>query len=221
MFNVVNIGFGVRTSFPETPMLRSGKNTAPGHPENLMTRVLIVDGEEAVRRDLITFFAGPRYEVLEASSAGEASRLLASGAVDVVLSPSQLPEGDAVEAFTAASDANPALSVVLIAGALDMPFDSDGPPVGFDCLTRPLHPEPVRGAIDRAAERGRLRRENDSLKEEVRELRDELERSDRAGDGARRSRPGRPRSRVPAAKCARRTSSCPARPRPAARSGVS
>jgi DNA-binding NtrC family response regulator len=183
MFNVANNGFGGGPSFPEIPMLRPGKNAAPGHPENPMTRVLIVDGEETVRRNLITFFAGPRYEVLEASSAGEASRLLASGEVDVVLSPSRLPEGDAVEAFTPASDADPALSVVLIAGALDAPFGSDAAPVGFDCLTKPLHPEPVRGAIDRAAERGRLRRENGSLKEEVRELRDELERADRGRDG--------------------------------------
>jgi len=136
-----------------------------------MIRVLIVNGDEAVRRDLTEFLDESRYEVLAASSATEAAPRLGSGGIDVVLAAARLPEGDAVAAFEPARHENPALSVVVIAGALDEPFASNAPPPGFDLLTKPLHPESVRGTIDRAAERGRLERENESLREELRELR--------------------------------------------------
>ena len=136
-----------------------------------MTRVLIVNGDEAVRRRLAEFLDESRYEVLAASSATEAACCLDSGGVDVVLAAARLPEGDAVAAFAPARHENPALSIVVIAGALDAPFYSDAPPAGFDLLTKPLHPESVRRAIDRAAERGRLERENESLRDELRELR--------------------------------------------------
>lgn len=149
-----------------------------------MTRVLIVNGDEAARRDLAAFLASPRFDVAAVSNASEAARELASREFDVVLAPARLPEGDAFAALTAAAGENPLPAVLVIAGALDAPFGSEAPPAGFELLTKPLRPEPVRAAIDRAAERGRLRRENASLRDELRELRNMLGRGEPAsGDG--------------------------------------
>ena len=146
-----------------------------------MTRVLIVNGDEAVRRDLAEFLASPQFEVLEVSSASEATRELASRDFDVVLATARRTEGNALAAFRAARLENPAMTVLVIAGELDSPFGSEAPPPGFELLTKPLHPEPVRAAVDRAAERGRLRRENALLRGELRELRGALGQSNPAG----------------------------------------
>jgi DNA-binding NtrC family response regulator len=144
-----------------------------------MTRVLMMNVDEAVRRDLLAFLPLPRYEVVEASSAGEAMRRLESRDIEVVVAPARLPEGDAVEALAPARDADPALSVVVISGALDAPFASQMPPAGFDVVAKPLRHESLRSAVDRAAESGRLRRENESLKDQLREL----QATDTGGDG--------------------------------------
>lgn len=181
MFDMAQNRFGVSASFPENPMLRAGGMLAPTSLEYPMTRVLIVNGDEGVRRDLAEFLASPRFEVVESSNASEAKHELASREFDVVLSTIPLTEGDAVATFTAARTGNPALSVLVIAGALDSPFGSKAPPPGFELLTKPLHPEPVRTAVDRAAERGRLQRENASLRDELRELRGALGDSNPAG----------------------------------------
>jgi DNA-binding NtrC family response regulator len=132
---------------------------------------------------LAEFLDESRYEVLVASSATEAAGRLGCGAIDVVLAAARLPEGDAVAAFAPAHKENPALSVVVIAGVLDAPFASDAPPAGFDLLTKPLQPESVRSTIDRAAERGRLERENESLREELREFREGGEKGNGNGGG--------------------------------------
>jgi len=135
-----------------------------------MTRVLIMNGDDAARRDLIASLPVPKYEVVEASNAGDAMRRLESRDIEVVVAPALLPEGDAVAALAPARDANPALSVVVIAGALDAPFASQAPPVGVQVVAKPLRHESLRSAIDRAAESARLRRENESLKSQLREL---------------------------------------------------
>lgn len=170
-------------------MFSSRELAAPSRRENPMTRVLIVDGTEAVRRDLISFLASPRYEVLEASSAAEALRVLASNPVDVVVAAARLPEGGAAESLAVAREDNPALSVVVVAGPLEATA-----PEGVDLLTKPLHPELVRTAVDRAAERGRLRRENASLKHELNEIRSALGRVTAAGDNGNGHADGPPAS---------------------------
>ncbi|HYX20736.1 MAG TPA: helix-turn-helix domain-containing protein [Thermoanaerobaculia bacterium] len=148
-----------------------------------MTRVLIVNGDEAVRRDLAAFLvSSPRFEVVEASNASEAARELASSEFDVVLAPARLPEGEDLATLMAARGENPAPAVLVIAGALDAPFGSEAPPGGIELLTKPLRRETVRTAVDRAAERGRLRRENASLKHELNEIRSALGRVKAAGD---------------------------------------
>ncbi len=181
VFDVAHNRLGDNFSFPENPMLRAGGIAAPTFLEYPMTRVLIVNDDATARRDLAAFLASPRFEVVESSSASEATHELASREFDVVLSASPLTEGDAVATFTAARSGNPALSVLLIAGTLDSPFGAKAPPPGFELLTKPLHPEPVRTAVDRAAERGRLQRENASLKDELRELRGALGEPNPAG----------------------------------------
>ena len=169
-------------------MLRRGE-TAPTNPEYPMTHVLIVSGDDAARRVLIDSLSLPRYEVQESASAAEALRRLESGPIDVVVTAARLPEGDAVAALASARDANPALSVVVVASGA--PSGSPVPPVGVDLLTKPLRPEAVRAAVDRAAEQGRLRRENQSLKAQIRALQSDAA-GGNGGGGGDASRPVSP-----------------------------
>lgn len=78
---------GESASAPETSVLRTGKSGLPSSPENPMTRVLIVNGDPAVRRDLAEFLNESRCEVVETESATEAIDLLGSRPFDVVFAP--------------------------------------------------------------------------------------------------------------------------------------
>ncbi len=166
-------------------MLPAEAEPAPA-PENPMARVLIVDGDKAVRRVLLESLDADLHEIIEAPSLAEAARMLTSREIDVVLAEARTSGGYAALA-SAARHADPALSVVLVAAS---PNDAaalvEGEPGSLEIVPRPFAGEALRAAVARGAERCRIRRENETLKRQLRELREALDQTvpSRNGGGA-------------------------------------
>ena len=138
-----------------------------------MTRVLVVCAENAVRRRIVSILGEGRFDVTEAVSVSEARRAVASRAYEVVVTGKKLPDGDGMAVLWTARRADPSLPVVFVGARASAPAAGGALEAGaFDMLTPPLEPERIRSAVARAAERFRLRRENEALRFEVRRLAD-------------------------------------------------
>ncbi len=136
-----------------------------------LSRILIVDDEPAVRRLLQSILEDPRREIEEANGVGQARKVLASGEVDVVVTDQQMPDGTGLDVLTAARECDPTIPVVFLTGVGTIQLAVDAMKAGaFDFLTKPFQADQVLAVVDRAAERARLLRENESLKGQVRRL---------------------------------------------------
>jgi len=81
-----------------------------------LTRVLVVDDEDYVRESLQEMLAGEGFEVLSASDAGEAARVLGEERVDVVVSDLRMPSGDGLELLAATRQREVPVPVIVVTG---------------------------------------------------------------------------------------------------------
>jgi DNA-binding NtrC family response regulator len=133
-----------------------------------MGRILIVDDEPHTRRVLALNLRRDNHEVAECAGVGEARKRLLADHFDVVLTDQKMPDGNGLEVLTAALEADPRVSVVVITAFATIELAVESMRQGaFDFITKPFQPEVVRAAVSRACERTRLQRENDLLKETV------------------------------------------------------
>ncbi len=122
--------------------------------------VLVVDDEESIRSTLIDFFETVGYVARGAASAGEARRLAAEDAPDVVLLDLRLPDADGVVTLDALRADDPEVAVILLTGFADVRTAVRAMQHGAsDVLEKPVDLEALLTAVQRAAERGRLRQE--------------------------------------------------------------
>ena len=137
----------------------------------MMTRILIVDDEPAVRRLLQSILEDPTREILEANGVGQARKALASLAVDVVVTDQQMPDGTGLDVLDTARESDPAIPVIFLTGVATIQLAVDAMKAGaFDFLSKPFLPEQALAVVGRAAERSSLFRQNESLKGQVRRL---------------------------------------------------
>ncbi len=136
-----------------------------------MARVLIIDDEEGMRRILRSLLESDGHACTLAATVQQATATLQREVFDVVLTDFKLPDGTGTDVVTVAADADPTLPVVFLSAyaTVDLAVSvmRDG---AFDFLTKPFDPENVRSVIRRAAERVTLRRENELLREKIRQL---------------------------------------------------
>jgi DNA-binding NtrC family response regulator len=134
-----------------------------------MTRVLVVHEENAVRRQLVSILGGGRFAVTEADNVSQAQRAVASRDYEVVVTGKKLQDGDGMAVLWSARKSDPSLPVVFVGANASSPAAGDALRAGaFDTLAPPLLPDRIRVTVARAAERFRLRRENEALRSEVR-----------------------------------------------------
>src|ERR1022692_3045623 len=133
-----------------------------------MGRILIVDDEPHTRRVLALNLQQDGHEVSECAGVQAARKVLIVNDFDVVLTDQKMPDGDGLQVLSAAIEADPALSVVLITAFATVDLAVESMRQGaFDFITKPFQPEVVRAVVSRACERTRLRRENVLLKDTV------------------------------------------------------
>ena len=133
-----------------------------------MGRILIVDDEPHTRRVLAVNLRQDQHEVAECAGVQAARKALMAEDFDVVLTDQKMPDGDGLQVLSAAIEADPAVSVVVITAFATVDLAVESMRQGaFDFITKPFQPEVVRAAVSRACESTRLRRENVLLKDTV------------------------------------------------------
>jgi DNA-binding NtrC family response regulator len=136
-----------------------------------MTRVLVVHEANAVRRQIVSVLGEGRFAVTEADGLSEARRAVASRAYEVVVTGKRLRDGDGMAVLWTAHETDPSLPVVFVGANAGAPAAGDALEAGaFDTLAPPLQAARIRSTVARAAERYRLRRENEALRFEMRRV---------------------------------------------------
>ena len=133
-----------------------------------MARILIVDDEAGMRRILASNLRQDRHEITEASGVVEAKRILTTSDFDVVFTDQKMPDGEGLTVLHTVREEDPSISVVFLTAVASIELAVESMRHGaFDFLGKPFQPEVVRATALRAAERTRILRENEMLKDAV------------------------------------------------------
>ena len=125
-----------------------------------MTSVLVVDDDQTIRETLSDFFASLGYTARSARSATEGRQAAAEHAPDVVLVDLRLPDASGLTLLEALRADDPELGVIMLTGHADVPSAVRAMQQGaLDFLEKPVDLDALGGAVSRAAELVRLRRE--------------------------------------------------------------
>ena len=122
--------------------------------------ILVIDDDETIRATLVEFFETFGYTARAAATATEGRQLAADHAPDVVLLDLRLPDADGVRALDAMRADDPELAVIVLTGFADVRTAVQAMQHGAsDLLEKPIDLETLAAAVQRAAERGRLKQE--------------------------------------------------------------
>ena len=136
-----------------------------------MGKILVVDDEPHLRRILASNLKQESHEIVEAAGVGEARRALAEDGFDAVITDQKMGDGVGLDVLSAAREADPALSVVLLTAFATIELAVESMRRGaFDFITKPFVSEVLLACIQRAVEHTRLLRENYRLRDAVARL---------------------------------------------------
>ena len=127
-------------------------------------RVLVVDDEPSVLLETAASLKR-QYDVLTASRAEDAERMVGEQRVDLVLTDLRLPGKDGIALLTALKTARPDLPVVLMSGHGSIEEAVKAIRLGaVDFVEKPFGPERLQVTVERALELKALQRENEQLR---------------------------------------------------------
>ncbi len=125
-----------------------------------MTKVLIIDDEEAIRFVFQRFLSDAGYDVSLAAHENDARRILSSQEFDVAVVDRILPGGESgLEILKEIQMSQPSCEVIMMSG---MPLNQDSPEsIGgnsVEYLTKPLRKADIVQAVKNAAEKSKLKK---------------------------------------------------------------
>jgi two-component system chemotaxis response regulator CheY len=113
-----------------------------------VTRILVVDDEEADRFVLRTILERSGHEVLEASDGAEALEKLRGIGVEVVITDLQMRNVHGLELITVLRDLDPRPGIIAVSGTGEIQLDM-ADAVGADrTLTKPIMADQLLAALD-------------------------------------------------------------------------
>jgi two-component system, NtrC family, response regulator AtoC len=123
-------------------------------------RVLIVEDETYVRESLLAILASGGFEATAAASVADALAQLARTPVDVVLSDLRMPGADGLDLVKRLQASSPETPVIILTGHGNVSSAVNCLRAGAsDYILKPVDPEALEVALDRALEARALRRE--------------------------------------------------------------
>ncbi len=132
--------------------------------------LLVIDDDDAIRETLVEYFEARGYTARGAATAALGRRLAAEHAVDVVLLDLHLPDADGVQMLDALRAEDADVGIIILSGFADVRVAVAAMQHGAaDVLEKPVDLGLLTAAVERSAERGRLRRELAVLRERGRE----------------------------------------------------
>jgi two-component system NtrC family response regulator len=133
--------------------------------------ILVVDDDSSVRRVLQMQLAEAGYEVQQASSGGEALRILAASHPQLIITDLKMPDIDGIELLRRICEDEVYATVILVTAFGSIETAVQAMRLGaYDYITKPIDYEVLLAAVHRALER-------QNLLDEVRTLRSALDRS--------------------------------------------
>jgi DNA-binding NtrC family response regulator len=142
----------------------SGATAAPG------VKVLIVEDDVAVRKGLDVAIRDLGGQTKCVGTAGEAMRAIEDFQPEVLVVDVHLPDGDGIEVFRAASEANPDRDGVVITGQASLDSAVEALRAGIaDYLLKPLRPAQLEVVFQRLNAKRRLESEVETLRAELQE----------------------------------------------------
>ncbi len=125
--------------------------------EDQVSRVLVVDDMEAMRLALVKCLHMSGYEVMAASSGGEALELLRTQRFDLLLTDQTMPGLSGLELTDAVSRMHPDMPIVVLTGHTDVELAKDSLQRGAsDFVTKPVNIRELPILIERNLTRRRL-----------------------------------------------------------------
>jgi DNA-binding NtrC family response regulator len=163
------------------------KKTEPAEPSGSIQRpgvkVLIVEDDVAVRKGLDIAIRDLGGQTRCVGTAGEAVRAIEEFQPEVLVVDVHLPDGDGIEVFRAANEANPDRDGIVITGQASLDSAVEALRAGIaDYLLKPLRPAQLEVVFQRLNAKRRL-------ESEVETLRAELQETGKLGDLIGRSAP--------------------------------
>jgi DNA-binding NtrC family response regulator len=139
-----------------------------------MATILCVDDDAAVLRTFKATLERDDHRVIAVNNAPAALKVIERGDVDLVISDFQMPDMTGLAFVTQLREEGVHLPVIMVTGHGTIEHAVSAMKAGAtDYLTKPIERDELRIAVDQALELARLRRENETLRAEVRQLRGE------------------------------------------------
>lgn len=139
-----------------------------------MATVLCVDDDATVLKTFRATLERADHRVIAVTNAPAALKVVDRGGVDLVVSDYRMPDMTGLEFVTKLRADGYDLPVIMVTGHGSIEHAVSAMKAGAtDYLAKPVRPRQLEISVDQALEFDRLRRENESLKAEVRQLRGE------------------------------------------------
>jgi two-component system nitrogen regulation response regulator NtrX len=131
-------------------------------------RILIIDDEEGIRRSLAGLLGDEGYQTVEAPSGESGLAQVAEHDPDLVILDLFLDGIDGLEVLARLKEKGFRYPIIMMSGQANLESAMQATRLGaMTFLEKPLSPERVLAEVSAAVEMARLRRENESLKQEV------------------------------------------------------
>ncbi|MEZ6195955.1 MAG: response regulator [Planctomycetota bacterium] len=127
-------------------------------------RILLVDDDDGIRDSLAEFLVDYGYQLVTASDAGEAIRVLESRRFDLVLTDISMPGLSGLELLKHVKRLDDTVDVIMISGFLDISYAIQAMRQGaYDFFTKPFNFQKVQMTIERVREKQGLARDAERL----------------------------------------------------------
>ena len=135
-----------------------------------MADLLIVDDEPSARGTLALLLRKRGHRVVEAADATEAAKHLAEEVFDLVVTDLRMPDGSGLDVLRTAKAHAPGTEVILLTAFAGWESAKEAMQLGaLDYFEKGQEPDELYHRIDRALAARALRRENENLREQLRE----------------------------------------------------
>jgi DNA-binding NtrC family response regulator len=139
-----------------------------------MATVLCVDDDSTVLKTFRATLERADHRVIAVTNAPAALKVVDRGGVDLVVSDYRMPDMTGLEFVTKLRADGYDLPIIMVTGHGSIEHAVSAMKAGAtDYMAKPVRPRQLEIAVEQALELDRLRRENESLKAEVRQLRGE------------------------------------------------
>lgn len=125
-----------------------GEETLPPTGGGTRIRILVVDDDEGMRENLSELFQGMGYDVLLASTAAEATRILSQEDIDLLLTDYKMPGTTGLELIESARKTHPDLLAILMTAFGDGFTEIESVRRGaIGYITKPFEADEITGLV--------------------------------------------------------------------------